>query len=51
MQKTDRFMTKLRSFAHTKPQLPLFSQTHLPTFQQGTLTYQPDTKYDYPNRD
>lgn len=44
---SDRFMVKLRSFAHAKPQLPLFSQTHLPTFQQGTLTYQ---QYDYPNR-
>jgi hypothetical protein len=30
----DRFVEKLITLAHSKPQLPVFDETHLPTFKK-----------------
>jgi hypothetical protein len=47
MQDT-RFMTKLLAIAKQEPELPLFPNTHLPTFrkeQQNGTTQQSQSKY------
>lgn len=40
MQKTDRCLTKMLALAKQQPQLPVFHNTHLPTFykQQNNET-------------
>ena len=34
MSTTNRMLQKMIAIAHSKPQLPLFTETHLPTFKQ-----------------